>query len=165
MRLIGQQSVLAAKQVAQLTSAGCRCLSLPAGGCLLYQIEVPYCFMFLVWQISFHRDSKGQVLLDIAFKEHPGFNPLAAGGRSLEHLLEAWNLNQERQLYQVLEQVFLRQALASDSAHDAHRSTPFLHLHISCIGRYALAAISSMPDIISRCSRSEVASAHPQEPP
>ncbi|KAK9865022.1 hypothetical protein WJX84_001523 [Apatococcus fuscideae] len=64
--------------------------------------------MFLVWQISFHRDSKGQVLLDIAFKEHPGFNPLAAGGRSLEHLLEAWNLNQERQLYQVLEQVFLR---------------------------------------------------------
>ena len=113
MRLTGQDSILAAKQVAQLTSAGCRCMSLHAGGCLLYQIDVPYCYMFLDWQISFHRKHNGPILLDIAFKEHPAFNPLAEDGQLLTQLLDTWNLRQEQQLYQVLEQVFLRHALSS----------------------------------------------------
>ena len=112
MRLSGPDGILVAKQVAQLTSAGCKCTSLPAGGCLLYQVDVPYCFIFLSWQISFHRGPAGNVLLDIAFKEHPAFNPLAASEQPLLKLLDPWILSQERQLHQVLEQVFLRHAFS-----------------------------------------------------
>ncbi|KAK9835843.1 hypothetical protein WJX74_009208 [Apatococcus lobatus] len=64
--------------------------------------------MFLEWQISFHRGQRGNILLDIAFKEHPAFSPLAEDGQLLVQLLDTWNLRQEQQLYQVLEQVFLR---------------------------------------------------------
>ena len=104
--------MLAAKQVAQLTSAGCKCTSLPAGGSLLYHIEVPYCFIFLSWQISFHRNQSGAIHVDLAFKEHPAFNPLSSAEGPLLKLLETWPLSQKRRLHQILEQVFLRHVLS-----------------------------------------------------